>query len=71
MASNSVTPQQKKGFSEILSWGVINFHKLREDNKVKIFLKVYDKVEADKLELSMPLSEAVKAARLRAAGRLG
>lgn len=70
MALTTLTATQRKGLGAILDWGFKNFHLLKEDNKVKMFLKIYDKIEPDKMELSLSLSDAVKAARQRALSRI-
>lgn len=69
---NMLTLSQEdiRGLKAILNWGPKNFHLLTEDNKVKLWLKVYDKVQPDKVDVQISLSEAVKQARTRALAHL-
>lgn len=65
-----LTEDEKRGLKAILNWGFKNFHLLREDNKVKLWLKIYDKIEPDKLEINGSLADAVKKARERASAEI-
>jgi hypothetical protein len=67
--ATKLTARENAGLKAILNWGVDNFHKLKEDNKIKMWMKVYDKTAPDKVDVAVSLSEAVKAARLRAESR--
>lgn len=62
----SLTPQDLRALKAMFDWGPKNFHLLREDNKVKLWMKVYDKICADKIDVNISLAEAVKQARQRA-----
>lgn len=57
---------ENRGLKSILRWGFDNFHKLSQDNKVKIWIKVYDKVQPTQVDVNLKLSEAIKNARERA-----
>lgn len=61
-----LTADETRGIQKILVWGFSNFHKLKEDNKVRMWLKIYDKIEPDKLEVSGKLADEVAKARQRA-----
>lgn len=50
----------------VLKWGFDKFHTLKEENKVRMWLKIYDKIEPDKLEVSGKLADDLKRARERA-----
>lgn len=70
MAIVKLDNHQLAGLNAILNWGPANFHKLTQDNKVKMWLKVYDKITPDKLDVSLSLADELKKARARAAGEL-
>lgn len=65
-----LTDQQLEGYKKILDWAPANFHKLTQDNKVKIWLKVYDKAMPEKLNVELSLAQAIKKARDRSLAEL-